>query len=178
MSQFATPVQPPRLKMNKENTSCFESKVLTPVAQVPVGSIPLASLSSNCFEKPPTALRQRSVDLDQALEVPDHGQAFVTVGYSRERRRDASNHSIEALTSIEDMTSILHHPQNVTCSSHNPQTVRTLSLDFQRYVDRVYEQLRAHVAAANGQDEGIKFPAVPFKVKPAPRYLDRVSRTR
>ena len=122
MSQFATPVQPPRLKMNKENNSCFESKVLTPVAQVPVGSIPLASLSSNGFEKPPTALRQRSVDLEQHLEVPDHhGQAFVTVGYSQERRRNASNHSIEALTSIEDMTSILHHPQNVTCSSHNAQ---------------------------------------------------------
>lgn len=109
--------------MNKENaSSCFESKVLTPVAQVPAGSIPLANLSSNHFEKPPTALRQRSVDLEQHLEVPEHGQAFVTVsGYSQERRRNASNHSIEALTSIEDMTSILHHPQNVTCSSHNAQ---------------------------------------------------------
>jgi len=116
MSQFATPVQPPRLKMNKENTSCFESKVLTPVAQVPSTSIPLASLSSNSFDKPPPALRQRSVDLDQPLEVPEH-QAFVTVGYAHERRRNTSNHSIEALTSIEDMTSILHHPQNVTCSS-------------------------------------------------------------
>lgn len=137
--------------MNKENN--FEAK--TPLVQ-PSGAhvlSPLHQLPPMGEKRQPAGLRQRSVDLDAEARGPIHEepQAFITVG--DDRRRNASN-SIDRLTSLNsncDVTSILH------------------SSNQGRYIDRVYEQLRAHVHTAN--DESLRFPAAPFKtLKEALRY--------